>query len=156
MSLPLPVPQAAKALGVHVQTLRRWLREGAPQARRGQRGRGGGALVDPAAVEAWRRQDGLQDALLAIAGDAPEIVATAMHEAHRMIEGPDKARAAGYLAGAWLVTTDAFLDRLRVDCPAVPELQAIPAKVSALRAICAGSGSIGSTSTDEPRNKPWT
>jgi len=36
----LPVDQAAAALGVPCDTLRRWLREGCPAVTRGRRGRG--------------------------------------------------------------------------------------------------------------------
>lgn len=50
----LPIDKAAAELQVSIPTLRRWLRAGCPQAARGRRGRGHRALVDPAAVLAWR------------------------------------------------------------------------------------------------------
>ena len=50
----LPLDQAALQLGVAPVTLRRWIAQGAPVARAGQRGRGRRALVDPVAIAAWR------------------------------------------------------------------------------------------------------
>lgn len=50
----MPVDAAARVLGVPVGTVRRWIRDGAPVARRGRRGRGHAVLVDPEAVTRWR------------------------------------------------------------------------------------------------------
>ncbi|MGK2926494.1 MAG: hypothetical protein ACSLE2_12835 [Lysobacterales bacterium] len=140
--MPVRVPEAATALGVHPATLRRWLRAGAPQARRGRRGRGGGALVDLAALRAWRvgRREpceaGVARAdLVILAGELPEMMATAVHDAWRNTSGPWKRELAGVMAGAWFEATSALLDRLRADCPAVPELQAIPERIEYLRAF---------------------
>lgn len=49
-----PIAQAAQALGVSSITLRRWIAQGAPVAKRGSRGRGHSTLVIPAAVLAWK------------------------------------------------------------------------------------------------------
>lgn len=63
------VKQAAEALGVHVQTLRRWTRAGCPVVRAGHRG-GPPALYDLDAVRAWRAGDrgGADAALVAAVG----------------------------------------------------------------------------------------
>lgn len=57
----LPIEQAAAELGVSVPTLRRWMRQGAPVAARGRRGRGHVALIDPAEVRAWQARRGPTD-----------------------------------------------------------------------------------------------
>lgn len=71
---PLPIEQAAQALGVSEVTLRRWLRAGAPQAARGRRGRGHVALIDPAEVRDW--QAGRR-----AAGDAGQLLADLQRDA---------------------------------------------------------------------------
>src|SRR4051794_9255673 len=45
---------AARQLGKSPETLRRWVRSGCPVAAPGGPGRGKGALLDVAAVRAWR------------------------------------------------------------------------------------------------------
>jgi len=50
----LPLPAAAAELEVRPDTLRFWIRRGAPCVRQGGRGPGKGALVDPDRVRAWR------------------------------------------------------------------------------------------------------
>lgn len=52
----LPIQPAARELGVGTATLRRWMRDGAPVARRGGRGRGRAALIDPESIRAWQAQ----------------------------------------------------------------------------------------------------
>jgi hypothetical protein len=131
----LPLRDAAAALGVGQATLRRWLRAGAPQARRGARGRGRAALVDPAAVAAWHRASGTQDALRAIAGEVPGLLADAVDDYFRGVVGPHKRPCAGELAGAWYVVTVAVLDRIRRECPDVPEVEAVPEPIERLRKI---------------------
>jgi hypothetical protein len=44
----------AHSRGLSPQTVRRWIRNGAPCARRGRPGPGGETLVDPGALDAWR------------------------------------------------------------------------------------------------------
>ena len=80
-----PLPEAARALGVSTSTLRRWMQAGAPVARRGRRGRGCRALLDPVAVQAWREGErGDADAALRdLAGRLPELIGDAMAEAFR-------------------------------------------------------------------------
>src|SRR5690606_32463639 len=82
----LPIPAAAAQLGVSTPTLKRWLRQGAPVARRGRRGRGCRTLIDPEAIRAWRRaQDAdhaqVEAVLRALAGRIPELLADAAEEA---------------------------------------------------------------------------
>ena len=152
---PLPVPEAAAALGVHVATLRRWLSAGAPQARRGRRGNGGGALVDIEAIRAWQRVQAGQgcggDVLRAVAAEIPDILADAMHDAHRLIEGPDKRRAAGYLAAAGLMGAQSVLDRLRREDDSIAELVELPRKLRTLRDISRESGSLAPSINETPR-----
>jgi hypothetical protein len=50
----MTVTAAAAALEVRPDTLRSWIRDGAPCVRQGGKGRGHGALVDPDRVRAWR------------------------------------------------------------------------------------------------------
>ena len=139
----LPVAAAAAELGVSERQLRRWLRDGAPQARRGGRGRGRAALVDPAAIDAWRRQGEAEAALRALAGEVPELVASAVFEAHRMTEGPHKRALAGALSAAWYLATLALLERLG----AAGELVE-PEKIIRLRQIFGHSCSVGRNSPD--------
>jgi len=60
---PLPIPDAARVLGIRHGTLARWLREGCPVAARGRRGRGCATLVDPAAVREWREAGAVEPSL---------------------------------------------------------------------------------------------
>ena len=50
----LPLPAAAAELDVRPDTLRSWIRAGAPCVRPGRCGPGGAALVDPERLRAWR------------------------------------------------------------------------------------------------------
>jgi hypothetical protein len=47
---------AAAELGVRADTVRGWIRNGAPVVRQGDKGPGRGALLDPDAVRAWRKR----------------------------------------------------------------------------------------------------
>lgn len=139
MADPLPVQDAARALGVTVRTLRRDLAAGAPVVRRGGRGRGRAALVDVAAIEAWRRcrsqAAATDDVLRVIAAEIPEILAAACHTAFVTIDGPHKRQAAGILAGAWYLASVAVLDHLRRIDPTLPDVTAVPEKIDRLRRI---------------------
>lgn len=136
----LPLPQAAAELRVSPRTLRRWLRQGAPTVARGRRGRGGRALVDPRAIAAWRLScEAVEHADLEVfAAELPELVADAMLEAFREVDGPHKRAAAGVLAGAWYVVTVRALDRLRRDVPELRDPEVLPAQIGHLRTIYAG------------------
>jgi hypothetical protein len=136
---PLPIPEAAVRLNVAPGTLRRWVREGAPVALRGARGRGRLTLVDVRAVTAWRHQKTAEDVLRVLAGELPALLADAVFETFTMVEGPTKRHAAGVLAGAWYVATTAAIDRIRLEVPdlAMPQVQ--PEKIARLRSIFAAS-----------------
>lgn len=151
----MPVAAAAAVLGVSERQLRRWLRAGCPVARRGGRGRGRAALVDPAAVSAWRRRSSAEDVLLVLAGEIPELAAAAVAESFRLVEGPHKTACAGPMAGSWYLVCTAILDRLRADAPAVPELRATPEKILRLRQIFRDSGIVVARTT-KPEEEPWT
>jgi hypothetical protein len=51
---PVTTATAARAFGKSPATIRRWILQGAPCARRGESGRGRGALLDLEQVRAWR------------------------------------------------------------------------------------------------------
>lgn len=131
----LTLPAAAADLGVSTPTLRRWLRQGAPVSRRGHRGRGRAALVDPAAIRAWRNPTTTGIDARVLAAVLPERIAQVLAEAHRQIDGPHKRAAAGVIAGAWYCATVAVLDELREHDHEVAELDAIPEVIERLRKI---------------------
>ncbi len=128
--------ETAAALGISVSTLRRWVADGAPVARMGRRGRACAALYDVRAVRAWRNANDTEAALLAFAGEVPQLVAAAVEHAFNETELEfDKRRIAGVFAGVWYVVAAALLDRLRHDVGGVPELSCIPAAIERLRKI---------------------
>lgn len=143
---PLPVDQAARALGIGTATLRRWIARGAPQARRGRRGRGGAALVSVRAVSAWRGSTAATDTatLTLIAARVPERLAIAIDEAFRLIEGPHKRAAAGALAATWYASTVELLDLLREHGAEADDPHELPPQIAHLRAIWEGSRTTGS------------
>lgn len=112
----LPVAEAADALSVSASTLWRWLREGAPVARRGRRGRGSvTVLLDVEAIRAWRAQaDGATagNALGVLLVELPELVAAAAWETHVAATGPHKRQVAGELAAMAYRLLWAISDRL--------------------------------------------
>lgn len=154
----VPLPQAADALGISVPTLRRWLRRGAPQARRGRRGRGGRALVDVAAVEAWRGSGAAVEHadLTVFASELPELVAAAVFDSFQHVEGSHKRATAGTLAGAWYLVTVALLDRLRRDVPTLRDPDVVPAQIDHLRSIYAGLRRNGVRTNPTQDPPEWT
>lgn len=128
-----PVPEAARALGVSSSTLRRWMQAGAPVARRGRRGRGCRALVDPAAVQAWREAEtGNADAALReLAGRLPELIGDAMAEAFRMA---DKRNGAWVAVAGWQLAVGALFDHLAEHVPGLPD-PVVPEQIELLRKI---------------------
>jgi len=159
---PVPVHAAARELGCSATTLRRWVRAGAPVARRGRRGRGCTTLVDPAAVSAWRKAQAGEEALRRLAGEMPELLADAMEEAFRLVEGPTKRQSAGVIAGCWYMATSTILDRMREEIPDLPEVNSTPDKITKLRSIFEHSDTVGGNETwrqshgldDERDNSP--
>jgi hypothetical protein len=100
---------AARELGKNPSTLRRWIAEGAPCARRGGSGRGKGALVDLDALRRWK-------ALTPNGVNAPGLaeflqrLAPLLLEFHRngreidgwhRVLGIESFRAAAYLVGLY-------------------------------------------------------
>jgi hypothetical protein len=134
----LPLSDAARVLGVAPSTLRRWVREGAPVLRRGRRGRGHSLLLDPGAVQQWRGAGELQAFVATLASEIPHLLADAMADAHRQVEGADKRRAAGLMAASWYRCATAVLDRLREQQDDVPELTQIPEPIERLQKIARG------------------
>lgn len=73
MNAVMPLKEAAGELGVSSITLRRWIAQGAPVARRGGRGRGNATLIVPDAVKAWHEGGAVglsHDAVVGLIADA--------------------------------------------------------------------------------------
>jgi len=87
------------------------------------------------AVLAWRRASRSDALILELAGELPNVLAAASLQAFAQIEGSDKPRMAGVLAGVWYVAACTVLDHLRAKCPEVPEISSIPPEVERLRKI---------------------
>ena len=131
----LPVADAARALGVSPGTLRRWVSEGCPVARRGRRGRGCRTLVDPGAVRAWRDAgtgQKIEAAFHELAGRLPELMGEAMAEAHRA--APDKRNSAWVAVAGWQLAVGATLDHMREQVPGLPDPN-VPEAIELLRKI---------------------
>lgn len=133
ISSPQPIEDAARELGVSVSTLRRWIGAGAPVARCGGQGRGRAALVDPAAVRAWLDRCDAEQALVALAGRIPELLAEAAEEA--FVACPDKRGAGWALCFQWQLASAKLLDALREDAPGVPELEVVPESIEKIRKL---------------------
>jgi len=136
----VPIPDAARALGISPATLRRWIRRGCPVAVRGRRGRGLAALVDPVAVRAWRLAGEREATLMALASALPDVLAQSVADAFAQTSqscstGGERRRVASALAACWYVTATALMDHLRDQCPAVPDLTRLPERIEALRKI---------------------
>lgn len=135
----VPIPDAARALGISPATLRRWMREGCPVASRGRRGRGLAAMINPGEVRAWRQAGEREAVLLALASSLPDVLAGGIEKAHQLAEGTDKRRLAGILAGAWFLASAAILETLHELHPAIaPDPRAVPDKIERLRKIANG------------------
>lgn len=125
----LPLPEAARQLGIGASTLRRWVAAGAPTARRGRPGRGGQALYDPQAIASWRAAgsapkveptDQALDVRAALL-DLPELIVETIAGHYRDVEGPHKrALAAEFAAVAYLIL---FALEDRIGIPAVEHEQ---------------------------------
>jgi hypothetical protein len=84
---------------------------------------------------AWRQAGDAERVLRRFASDLPYVLAEAVNEAHTMIQGPDKRRAAGLLCGVWFVASTRVLDRLREDLPGIGELQCTPEAIERLKKL---------------------
>lgn len=126
----LPLPDAARELGIPPGTLRRWCKEGAPH-RPGRRGRGHAVLVLPDAIRAWRGEPGH----LALAQELPAVMAAALHGEWLRATGPDKRRNAALVAACWFIATNAALDALRRRDGRIPEAVKVPEIIRQLQKI---------------------
>jgi hypothetical protein len=101
-------------LGLTVRQLRYAVRQGAPVARRGRKGRGGATLVEPAAISAWMQERGDYAAVQArwrIARDFERNLAESLVLLVRNEDGPHK-RA---LARSHVLTFEFTANRRRAD-----------------------------------------
>ncbi len=128
------VSEAAATLNVRRGTLRRWLRGGCPVVRRGRRG-GDCTLVDVDAVRCWLAATPAEQQLIALASEIPALVAGAVFDVSRAVEGPHKTSTARVLGVAGLVVIDTLLKRLNRDVPNISaELRDEPYRIARLRA----------------------
>lgn len=140
MTGPLPLTEAARALGISPATLRRWLTQGAPVASRGRRGRGRAHLIDPTAVRRWRAASDHDARLIEFAGALPELIGKAMADAFRLHPDKRQRAALAWLACAgWQLAVEALTDDLRHHLPGLPAQHSIPEAVAALQKIAHGS-----------------
>jgi hypothetical protein len=131
----LPLLDAAHALGVSASTLRRWIAEGAPVARRGRRGRGRSTLVQVAAVTAWRAPGRPHPSLAAALARGLERSAVAVADAHRELNGPHKVASAGPMVASWYLTGAALIDALREVDPQLTDIRALPEPLERLHKL---------------------
>ena len=122
--------QAAIELGIRPDTLRSWLRRGAPCVRCGSRGRGHSALLEVDKVRAWRNRR-TEDAPLVAVDDLllAEGLAAAFRSGDHHAVGISDADAAAVLALSFR-----YLHRAATGWP--PETY--PAAVEALARIATG------------------
>jgi phage terminase Nu1 subunit (DNA packaging protein) len=100
----LPHNLAARELGKDPSTLIRWVKKGAPVARRGHRGKNGAALYDVDAIRAWRVQQSAQSELVEtsakLIADLPGLIGKAFMAQFCATTGPHKQQLASELAAA--------------------------------------------------------
>lgn len=150
----LSIAAAAAALGERRGTIERWIREGAPVVQHGTRGRGKRTLVDVVALDAWRNGTRCEVLLLELAAVVPDLIADAIDGAFCAVSGPHKRALAEPLSAAWYVASVALLDRLRRDAPAIPELSAVPEKITRLRSIFGDTHTLIEIRNQDRRDGP--
>ena len=114
----MSIEQAARALGIGQSTLRRWVTRGAPMVRRGRRGRGGQALLDPSAISSWRASGAapraeVPDAALDFRAELislRDLVMATIVERFSEVEGPAKRQIAAEFAALGYAVTYALED----------------------------------------------
>jgi hypothetical protein len=132
------IPVAAERLNVGVATVRRMLRAGAPQARRGRRGRGGAALLHVDSIRAWKAaRNGTGDstaALEAFAAQIPEVVADEMWRVFLLCRDKplDRRTLPGAFAALWYAIAKALRDRIAIEAPTVADITETPAQIDQL------------------------
>ena len=132
-SLILPLTAAAAELEVAPDTLRNWIRRGAPCVRQGDKGPGRCALVDVGAVRAWRGRS---------AADAPPVcadeagIASGLLATYRACSGIGitQRQAAMVLAIAYTETVRSVTGR--------PPVEPYPPETRWLIAIAVGSRKV--------------
>jgi hypothetical protein len=135
---PVPIRVAADRLGVGVPTVRRMLRAGAPQARRGRKGRGGQALLDANAIRAWQASrngtGGHVAALEAFAAQIPDVVAQEIWRVFLLCHDkpPDRRTLPGAFAALWYAIAKALRDRIAIEAPNVADIAETPAQIDLL------------------------
>lgn len=134
----MPLADAARELGVAPVTLKRWRKLGCPCVP-GRRGRGHAALYDPEAIRTWRAAHGREALALEMGAVLPGVMADAVFDAWRELEGPTKREKAGPMALALYACATAALDHLRAENASVPQFRApFPEHFEYLRKIAAG------------------
>ncbi len=103
MQTLLRTTDAARALGVRPGTLRKWIRRGAPVVEPGGNGPGQSALVDIAAIEAWRgrKSDDAPLVRLDTSALAKGLLATYRANTHRQLGLTNRQAAAMLVESYW-------------------------------------------------------
>ncbi len=137
----LPLAAAARVLDVSVVTLRRWIEAGAPVARTGRRGRGGEALLDPAAIVAWQAARGaavdevVPVKLRALVDSIPDLIGEIALDRFCDLHGPGKVGLAAELGGLAVAILLELQDQLRAAGVDVAALDRLPESLERLRQI---------------------
>ena len=76
----MTVRETAKQFGVHIGTVRRWIRAGCPCLQLGSVGRGHGAQLDPVEVQQWRVSQLIPTLAAQAEADVLKILATGMFD----------------------------------------------------------------------------
>lgn len=129
----LPIGAAAKELHVSVSTLRRMIADGAPVAKRGGRGRGRQALIDPKAIIAWLNSCDGEAALYTFSDRVPELLADAIEEAYQAV--PDKRDVPTVLCWVWQFAVSKLIDDLRDKSPEIQDPEVIPESIARIRKL---------------------
>jgi len=140
MGKPVGITACALELGMSRRSLERHLDAGAPQYRRGHRGRGGQALLDPDAIGAWIAQrDGRangEELIRLFTADVPAIVAAAIARQFASIDGPHKKAIGPELQRLWSEICIELLERARRDAPDLPDVNHVPYDIVQITQSC--------------------
>jgi hypothetical protein len=140
MGKPATIAECALELRLSRRQLQRYIADGAPQLRKGRRGRGGEALLDAAAIVGWlavqaRTADG-QALLRVLASEVPELVAVQLHRQFVNSAGPHKKAVGRELQLIWGLLTAALLERIRRDVPDLPDAADVPDAIVQIARAC--------------------